>query len=154
MTPSHYLNHHWLLINETLWHSPECKSTACAWATILYNEFENYTFKIMATSARGQWVNVKWNIIIDASVWISEHERPIPLSLSVPWWKIHREINRVLLHYHILCDINHIDCLVHDRGISSVLAMESSPTAPSYYLIQCWLFIRIRFTTFIWYMRL
>ena len=31
--------------------------TAIIQATILYNEFEKYVFKITATSRRGQWVN-------------------------------------------------------------------------------------------------
>ena len=31
--------------------------TESAQDTILYNEFENYTFKITAISSRGQWVD-------------------------------------------------------------------------------------------------
>ena len=46
----------WLLINEVLGHSHEINFTS-AQATILYNEFEDYTFKIIATSSRGQWLN-------------------------------------------------------------------------------------------------
>ena len=40
--PSHYLNQCWL-ISEVLWHSPKNNCTVSAQATILYNEFENYT---------------------------------------------------------------------------------------------------------------
>ena len=55
--PSHYLNQCWLLISQILWHSPESNFTLTAHATILYNEFENHTFKIPATSPRGEPVN-------------------------------------------------------------------------------------------------
>ena len=57
MAPSHYLNQCWLLISEVLWHLPESNSTVRAPATTLYDEFENYTFQIAATSPRRQWVN-------------------------------------------------------------------------------------------------
>ena len=57
MAPSHYLNQCWLLINEVLWHSSESNSTANAKVTSLCDEFEDYTFKISATSTSGQWVN-------------------------------------------------------------------------------------------------
>ena len=40
-----------------MWHLPESSSTVSARATILYNKFENCTFKISATSLRGQRVN-------------------------------------------------------------------------------------------------
>ena len=53
MAPSHYLNQYWLLISEVLWHSPV---SASAQATIMYHEFENYTFIITGTYPRGQWV--------------------------------------------------------------------------------------------------
>ena len=43
--PSHYLNQYWLLIREVLWHSPGRNFTVSVQATILYNEFENYTYK-------------------------------------------------------------------------------------------------------------
>ena len=55
--PSHYLNLYWLFINEVLWHSPASHFKGSAQATILHIEFENYTFRIIATSSRGQWVN-------------------------------------------------------------------------------------------------
>ena len=44
----------WLLVNEVLWQSPEINFTANAQLDILYNEFENGTFEITATSLRGQ----------------------------------------------------------------------------------------------------
>ena len=58
LTPrNHYLNQWWLLMSEVLWHSSESNFTASTQGTILYNEFKNFTFKIPATSPRGQWVN-------------------------------------------------------------------------------------------------
>ena len=45
-TPSHCLNQFWLFISAILWHSPESYSSTHA--TILYNEFENYTFKLIS----------------------------------------------------------------------------------------------------------
>ena len=49
-----YLNLYWLyLINEVLCHSPESDFIASAQATILDDEFENYTFKIIAASPMG-----------------------------------------------------------------------------------------------------
>ena len=56
MAPSHYLNQWLHVISEVLWHSLESNFTTSAQATILCNEFENYTFEIAATSSRGQWV--------------------------------------------------------------------------------------------------
>ena len=47
----------WLFISEVLWHSPENNFTLNGQATILYNEYDDYTFKIMAMSLRGEWVN-------------------------------------------------------------------------------------------------
>ena len=58
IAPRHYLNQCWLLIREVLWQSPESNFTVSAEAAILCDEFENYTFKITATSLRGQWVNM------------------------------------------------------------------------------------------------
>ena len=55
--PSHCLNQCLLIISEVLWHTPESEFMVSAQATILYNEFENYTFKIAFISPRGQWVN-------------------------------------------------------------------------------------------------
>ena len=46
--PSHYLNGSRLIITQVLWHSTESNFTVSAPATILYNELENYTFKISA----------------------------------------------------------------------------------------------------------
>ena len=56
--PNHYMIQCWSLISEALWHSPESNFTVSAQAIIQCNEFENYTFKITATSPRDQWVNV------------------------------------------------------------------------------------------------
>ena len=48
--PSHYLNQCSLITSEVLWYSPEGNSPATAGATIVYNEFDNQIFWIMATS--------------------------------------------------------------------------------------------------------
>ena len=46
---------------EVLWHSSESNFIASAQATVVYNEFENYTFKINAISPTDQWVNeIPW----------------------------------------------------------------------------------------------
>ena len=61
--PSHYLNQCWLITSEVLWHSPESNYTVSAQAPILYNKFENYTFKISATSPKGQWVKANETLL-------------------------------------------------------------------------------------------
>ena len=48
--PSHWLVQYWFLIIGVLWHSPDRTFTANDRAAILYNEFENDTFKITATA--------------------------------------------------------------------------------------------------------
>ena len=55
--PSHYLIQCWLPISEVLWHSSDSSLSVNAQVTILYNEFENYTFIITATSPRVKWVD-------------------------------------------------------------------------------------------------
>ena len=54
---AHAWTHVLCLISEVLWHSTECSFTASA-QVVLYNEFENDTFKITATSRRGPWVEI------------------------------------------------------------------------------------------------
>ena len=56
---SHYLNQCPLLINKVLWYF-----TAGAQTNILYNGFENYTYKITDTSLRGQWVETADMLIL------------------------------------------------------------------------------------------
>ena len=51
--PSHYLPQCWLLISEVLWHSHESNSTASTQVSRLYNEFENDTFEMTASSPMG-----------------------------------------------------------------------------------------------------
>ena len=73
MAPSHNLNQCWLMTNKAPWHSPKSYFTASDQATALYNKFENHTFKIKATSPRGQWqqqnkthqnpVHIPWTIL-------------------------------------------------------------------------------------------
>ena len=56
LAPSHYLNQCWVLMEVKFWHSLGSNLTASAKATILWNEFEFYTFEIIATSPGGHWV--------------------------------------------------------------------------------------------------
>ena len=58
MSHSHYPNQCWLLISEILRHSPQRSFTANAQTIIYSNEFELYTFEIIATSPGVQWVNI------------------------------------------------------------------------------------------------
>ena len=57
MVPSHFLNQCWLFVSENLRHSPGGNFTTSVKATILYNEYENHTLEITATSPRGQLVH-------------------------------------------------------------------------------------------------
>ena len=50
----HYLNKCWLPISVDLWNSPESNLMANAPPVIVYDEFENCTFKITSPSTRGQ----------------------------------------------------------------------------------------------------
>ena len=54
--PNHYLNQCWLLVDETMLHSPERNLAVSAQATVMYNEFEHCTFKIIVTSSKYQWI--------------------------------------------------------------------------------------------------
>ena len=58
--PSHWLNQFRLLISEVLRLSIKSKFSVSAQATGIYNAFENYTFKMIAISPRGQWVKHFW----------------------------------------------------------------------------------------------
>ena len=88
MAPSHYPNQCWLLISEILWHSPQSNFTANAQAIILYtdsNEFEIYTFEIIATSPGVQWVNIH--------SWLDDQSSTILwLSLIIMWLHIHAKL--------------------------------------------------------------
>ena len=48
-----YLNQWWRRIGGTLWCSHKSSSTSSTKAIILFNEFENCTFEIIATSPSG-----------------------------------------------------------------------------------------------------
>ena len=52
--PRHYLNQWCLLINEVLQHSAESNCTVSTQVTIVYNELENHTVNIIASSPMGQ----------------------------------------------------------------------------------------------------
>ena len=86
--PSHYLNQHWLIISEVLWHAPERKFTAIDQVDILYNELENYNFKIIATIRRGQWVNpLRSRQRTDISQVLFSNK--FSVKITVFWFKFH-----------------------------------------------------------------
>ena len=62
-SPSHYLNHCWLIITEVLWHSAGGNFTENAHDIFHWYEFENNWFKTTATSPRGQWVHSDMDMI-------------------------------------------------------------------------------------------
>ena len=51
------LNQCRLLISKVLWHSHESNFTTTTHANILYNEFENYTLKIITTPPKANELN-------------------------------------------------------------------------------------------------
>ena len=55
--PSHYLNQCWLIIKDGLWHLPEDNFSGYIPDIYCWYEFENYQFKITATSPMDKWVN-------------------------------------------------------------------------------------------------
>ena len=66
---AHYLNQCSLFTNKVLWNPAGSNFTATAQATILCNEFENYTFKIIATSLTDQWVDTTADLLIKLIYW-------------------------------------------------------------------------------------
>ena len=61
MAPTRYLNQCWSAISDFLWHSSESNFTANAQATILYKEFENYTFKQLShIPEASEWTHWGW----------------------------------------------------------------------------------------------
>ena len=69
--PSHYLNQWWCIIAGVWWHSPEGNIVRNAIEIYLWYEFENYKFKIPATSSpRVQWVLIYiWQDLKEHSWW-------------------------------------------------------------------------------------
>ena len=61
--PSHYMNQCWLIISQALWYSPKSNFIGIAEDINLGNKPDNYTFKIILASARGQWVNQYYRIL-------------------------------------------------------------------------------------------
>ena len=55
------LNQYWRLISEVLWYSYESNLTACAQATVLYNEFESHLFEIIVTSPMVNELALGWH---------------------------------------------------------------------------------------------
>ena len=56
--PIHYLNQCWLIISKVLWHSSEGIIMRCSEDANQQNKIENYIFRIIFRSPRGQWVNI------------------------------------------------------------------------------------------------
>ena len=54
-----------LIINNIMLHSHEINSTGGVQGINLMNELENYSSTIIATSPRGQWVNLQWRVRIN-----------------------------------------------------------------------------------------
>ena len=96
MAPSHYQNQYWLIIDDILWYYFEIIFTVSTQATILYDEFKDYTFNITATSPRGQWVNssapgtnyAKDQMSHAKSMWLSSWIQYFAPScvLTLVWW--------------------------------------------------------------------
>ena len=62
--PTHYLNECWQIISEVLRHSPQGNLRWNTKDVYPWWEFENYSFKMIAASPRGKWVNW-WYIILN-----------------------------------------------------------------------------------------
>ena len=94
-TPSHYLNQYWNLNKEVLWHSPDTHFTSSVQDTVLYNWFENHTFK---RRARG-----------DVFEWASEYLR----------WLYHKHHASTYFPIRYLkITLNSIQlCLIHDNDV-------------------------------------
>ena len=56
MTPSHYLNQWWVIINQILYYSLDSNFSRNAHAITHWNVIEYHTFRITSTSARSKWV--------------------------------------------------------------------------------------------------
>ena len=98
--PSHYLNQFWFLICEVLRYLPESKFANGAWASILYDELENHTFRISATPPWDQRVNpLNSNLGMSPA---NERWRCIVTSLLIGWahtrttWRLHRTVGHPL----------------------------------------------------------
>ena len=57
MAPSHYLNQCWLIFSKVLWHSSEGIIIRRSEDTNQKIKIENYIFRILSRSPRGQWVD-------------------------------------------------------------------------------------------------
>ena len=87
MAPGHYLKQCCLLINESLWHSPESNFTVSAEADIQYNEFEHHTFEIIDPSPRGQWVKKRPSLSCIISNKAYDNQGPISLTIFCSQFK-------------------------------------------------------------------
>ena len=115
--PNHYLNWCLHLISDDWWHSPESNFTTSAHTIILYNEFENDTFKITPASPRGHWVNSSQGKMAAISQTI--------FSDTFSWMKFFFILIRISLKFVLMCPIDDKPALV-------------AYLAPSHYPNQCW----------------
>ena len=73
LAQAHYLNQCSLFISWVLWNSAGSNFTATAQATIPCNEFENYAFKIIATSLSHQWVHTTADLLMTDDALIDQN---------------------------------------------------------------------------------
>ena len=92
MAPSHYLSQWWLLISVVWWHPPHNNFTSCAHATILYNEFVNYTYKTKASYPWGQWVNLFPPFVFVMFYAILCSNWPCYIRTQIHWYKLYLPI--------------------------------------------------------------
>ena len=73
VAPSHHLNPFWLVNDAVLLHSVSSSSMSSAQHINLNSGFENDTFRIVAASPRGQWINLIPNFHHPSSFSIDLH---------------------------------------------------------------------------------
>ena len=120
--PSHNLNQYWLLISKIQWHSYECHFPASIQANMLYSESDNQTFKITATSPRGQWVDTNYFLVNLSEIWpcmalkAKYHELPIQSRLQRWYTKIYEES---MIHFktfiQAMYNYIHFNCIQYNE---------------------------------------
>ena len=63
LAPNHYLSQCWILIIKVLLHSHESNFTASTQATLRYNEFKKFIFKITVAPPKGPWIKPIMSLI-------------------------------------------------------------------------------------------
>ena len=164
MAPSYYLNEYWFLIDVVMCHSPQSDFSVSAQATILYNKFENYTFKNTSTSPRGQWVN-HWRVktksqsLLGNSIWRHTSGLTLAQVMACNLTRSAHELNLQPMfedHCIKITTTSPRDQWVivksqslpgnsiwrHTSGSTLAQVMACCLTAPSHYLNQCWLIVK------------